>query len=77
MALRHTVLIVPNPGGLEFHLDHRVDPGRGHHRVVDEAGLAARIADAGDPHPAFRIAAGCVCQRGAGAAAHSGAAASR
>jgi hypothetical protein len=41
MALRHTVLIVTNSGGLEFHLDHRVDPGRGHHRVVDETGLAA------------------------------------
>ena len=77
MALRHTVLIVTNPGGLEFHLDHRVDPGRGHHRVVDETGLAAWIADAGDAHPSFRVAAGCVCQRGAASAAQSGAAASR
>ena len=51
MALRHTVLIVTNPGGLEFHLDHRVDPRRGHHRVVDEAGLAAWIADAGRSAP--------------------------
>jgi hypothetical protein len=77
MALRHTVLIVTNPGGLEFHLDHRVDPERGYHRVVDEAGLVAWIADAGDANPSFRVAAGCVCQRGAASAAQSGAAASR
>jgi hypothetical protein len=49
---------------VEFHLDHRVDPRHGHHRVVDEAGLVAWIADAGDAHPLFRIAAGCPCQRG-------------
>jgi hypothetical protein len=64
MALRHTVLIVTHPGGVEFHLDHRVDPRHGHHRVVDEAGLVAWIADAGDAHPSFRVAAGCPCQRG-------------
>ena len=64
MALRHSVLIVTNPGGVEFHLDHRVDPRRGHHRVVDEAGLIAWIADAGDANPTFRVAAGCPCQRG-------------
>jgi hypothetical protein len=64
MALRHTVLIVTNPGGVEFHLDHRVDPRRGHHRVVDGAGLVAWIADAGDAHPSFRVAAGCPCRRG-------------
>lgn len=64
MALRHTVLIVTHSGGVEFHLDHRVDPRHGHHRVVDEAGLVAWIADAGDAHPSFRIAAGCPCQRG-------------
>jgi hypothetical protein len=64
MALRHTVLIVTHPGGVEFHLDHRVDPRRGHHRVVNEAGLVAWIADAGDPHPLFRVAAACPCQRG-------------
>ena len=46
MALRHSVLIVTNLGGVEFHLDHRVDPRRGHHQVVDEAGLVAWIADA-------------------------------
>ncbi len=68
MALRHTVLIVTNSGGLEFHLDHR---------VVDETGLAAWIADAGDAHPSFRVAAGWVCQRGAASAAQPGAAASR
>jgi hypothetical protein len=64
MALRHTVLIVTHPGGVEFHLDHRVDPRHGHHRVVDEAGLVAWIADAGDARPLFRIAARCPCQRG-------------
>jgi hypothetical protein len=64
MALRHSVLIVTNLGGVEFHLDHRVDPRRGHHEVVDEAGLVAWIADAGDAHPSFRVAAGCPCQRG-------------
>ncbi|MGH7319587.1 MAG: hypothetical protein ACRELA_08175 [Candidatus Rokuibacteriota bacterium] len=69
MALRHTVLIVTNGVGLEFHLDHRVGPRRGQHRVVGEAGFAAWIADAGDPHPSFRVAAGCLCQRGAVAGA--------
>jgi hypothetical protein len=64
IALRHTVLIVANPVGVEFHLDHRVGPGRGQHRVVGEAGFAAWIADAGDPHPSFRVGA-CPCQRGA------------
>jgi hypothetical protein len=64
MALRHTVLIVTHPGGVKFHLDHRVDERRGHHRVVDEAGLMAWIADAGDAHPLFRIVPGCPCQRG-------------
>jgi hypothetical protein len=64
MALRHSVLIVTHPGGVEFHLDHRVDPSRGHHRVVDEAGLVAWIADAGDAQPSFRVATGCPCRRG-------------
>ncbi len=64
MALRHSVLIVSHLGGVEFHLDHRVDERRGHHRVVDEAGLVAWIADVGDAHPSFRVAAGCPCQRG-------------
>jgi hypothetical protein len=63
MALRHTVLIVSSSGGLEFDLDHRVDPGRGHHRVVDEAGLAAWIADA---------AAWCPCQRRAAGSGRPG-----
>jgi hypothetical protein len=72
MALRHTVLIVSSSGGLEFDLDHRVDPGRGHHRVVDEAGLAAWIADAGDPHPSFRVAAWCPCQRRAAGSGRPG-----
>jgi hypothetical protein len=72
MALRHTVLIVTNPAGLEFHLDHRVDPRRGDHRVVDAAGLAAWIADAGDPHPSFRVVAGCRCQRRAPGSARPG-----
>jgi hypothetical protein len=64
MALRHSVLIVTRPGGVEFHLDHRADGRRGHHQVVDDAGLVAWIADAGDAHPSFRVAAGCPCQRG-------------
>ena len=65
MALRHSVLIVTHPGGVEFHLDHRVDPRHGHHRVVDEAGLVAWIADAGDAHPLFRIAADARVSAGA------------
>jgi hypothetical protein len=63
MALRHTVLIVTNPIGVEFHLDHRVGPGRGQHRVVGEAGFAAWMADAGDSQPSFRVGAACPCQR--------------
>jgi len=55
------VLIVTNPVGLEFHLDHRVGPGHGPHRVVGEAGFAAWIADVGDPHPSVRVAAPCPC----------------
>ena len=62
MALRHTVLIVTNPVGLEFHLDHRAGPRHGQHRVVGEAGFAAWIADVGDPPPSFRVAAACPCQ---------------
>ena len=62
MVLRHTVLIVTNPVGLEFHLDHRVGPRHGQHRVVGEAGFAAWIADVGDPHLSFRVAAACPCQ---------------
>jgi hypothetical protein len=72
LALRHTVLIVPNPVGVEFHLDHRVGHGRGQHRVVGEAGFTAWIADAGDPHPSFRVATGCLCQRGAAGSARAG-----
>jgi hypothetical protein len=62
MTLRHSVLIVPHPAGVEFHLDHRVGPGRGQHRVIGETGFAAWIADAGDPLPRFRVAATCPCQ---------------
>jgi hypothetical protein len=60
MTLRHSVLIVTHPAGVEFHLDHRVGPGRGQHRVTGEAGFAAWIADVGDP---LRVAAACPCQR--------------
>ena len=63
MTLQHSVLIVALPAGVEFHLDHRVGPGRGQHRVTGEAGFAAWIADAGDPLPSFRVAATCPCQR--------------
>ena len=70
LALRHTVLIVPNSVGVEFHLDHRVGQGRGQHRVVGEAEFAAWIAGAGDLHPSFRIAAACPCQRSAAAGTH-------
>jgi hypothetical protein len=56
------VLIVTNPVGLEFHLDHRAGPRHGQHRVMGEAGFAAWIADAGDPHPSVRVAAACPCQ---------------
>jgi hypothetical protein len=65
MALRHAVRIVPGRGGLEFHLDHRVSPRRGQHRIVGEAGFAAWMADAGDLHASFQVAAACPCQRGA------------
>jgi hypothetical protein len=71
MTLRHSVLIVTHPTGVEFHLDHRVGPGRGQHRVVGEAGFAAWIADVGEPLPSFRVAAACPCQRPAGVVSES------
>ena len=65
MTLRHAVRIVPGLGGLTFHLDHRVGPQHGQHRVVGEAGFAAGIADVGDACLSFQVAATCPCQRGA------------
>jgi hypothetical protein len=41
MVLIHTVLVVARPGGVEFHLDHRVDATRGQHRVVGGEELGA------------------------------------
>jgi hypothetical protein len=63
MALTHTVLIVAQPAGVEFHLDHRVDAARGQHRVVGPEGLAAWLADAGGVPAAFRVVASCPCRR--------------
>ncbi len=70
LALRHTVLIVANGVGVEFHLDHRVDERRGHHRVMDEGGLTAWIADVGDARPSFRVGSDCPCQHRAPARVH-------
>jgi len=63
MALTHRVLIVAGPAGVEFHLDHRIAPGRGQHRIVGSEDLAAWMADAGDVHPAFDVATTCPCRR--------------
>ena len=63
MALTHRVLIVAGPAGVEFHLDHRIAAARGQHRIVGPEGLAAWMADAGDVHPAFHVAATCPCRR--------------
>ena len=63
MALTHRVLIVAGPIGVEFHLDHRIAADRGQHRILGPAGLAAWMADAGDIHPAFAVAATCPCRR--------------
>jgi hypothetical protein len=63
MALTHRVLIVAGPAGVEFHLDHRIAPGRGQHRIVGSEDLAAWMADAGDVHPAFEVATTCPCRR--------------
>jgi hypothetical protein len=71
LALRHSVLIVPTPVGVEFHLDHRVSHGRGQHRVVGEAAFTAWIADAGDPSPSFRVGTACPCPRNTAASVHS------
>jgi hypothetical protein len=65
MALTHRVLIVAGPAGVEFHLDHRIAPGRGQHRIVGSEDLAAWMADAGDVHPAFDVATTCPCRRDA------------
>lgn len=65
MTLRHAVRIVTGSGGLEFHLDHRVGPRHGRHRVVGEAGFADWIADVGDACLSFHVAATCPCQGGA------------
>ena len=63
MALTHRVLIMAGPAGVEFHLDHRIAAARGQHRIVGPEGLAAWMADAGDVHAAFEIAATCPCRR--------------
>ena len=63
MALTHRVLIMAGPAGGEFHLDHRIAAARGQHRIVGPEGLAAWMADAGDVHAAFEIAATCPCRR--------------
>ena len=63
MALTHRVLIVAGHAGVEFHLDHRIAPGRGQHRIVGSEDLAAWMADAGDVHPAFDVATTCPCRR--------------
>jgi hypothetical protein len=65
MRLRHAVRIVTGSGGLEFHLDHRVGPRHGRHRVVGEAEFADWIADVGDACLSFQVAATCPCQSGA------------
>jgi hypothetical protein len=62
MTLRDSVLIVAHPAGVDFHLDHRVGPKRGQHRVIGEAGSAARVTDVGDPMLSFHVAAACQCQ---------------
>jgi len=62
-ALSHRVFFVAGPAGVEIHLDHRVSAARGQHRIVGPEGLAAWMADAGDVHAAFEIAATCPCRR--------------
>ena len=63
VALTHRVFIVAGPAGVEVHLDHRISATRGQHRVVGPEGLVAWMADAGDVHAAFDIAATCPCRR--------------
>jgi len=62
LALSHRVFFVAGPAGVEIHLDHRVSAARGQHRIVGPEGLAAWLADAGDVHAAFDIAATCPCR---------------
>jgi hypothetical protein len=63
VVLTHRVFLVAGRTGVEVHLDHRISATRGQHRIVGPEGLVAWMADAGDVHAAFEIAATCPCRR--------------